>query len=60
MNKLLSMKEIQEKIPLGKNGVYNLVKRPDFPKVTIGKKIFCYEDDLDAYIQEYKFGVIHI
>lgn len=60
MSKLLSMKEIKERIPLGNNGVYNLVKRPDFPKITIGKKIFCYEDDLEEYLRDYKFGKINI
>lgn len=60
MDKLLTMKEIQEKVRLGRHGAYSLVSRPDFPKIVIGKKILCYENDLDKFLQEYKFGTINI
>ena len=60
MDRLLTMKEIQERVRLGKNGTYSLVSRPDFPKITIGKKILCYEGDLDDYMHKYRKRTINL
>ena len=34
-----TVSELAEILPLGKNSLYKLVKRNDFPKVIVGKKI---------------------
>ncbi|WP_442905415.1 helix-turn-helix domain-containing protein [Kineothrix sp. MB12-C1] len=38
---------------IGKTNTYKLVKRKDFPKVTIGKKILVKEEDLNNYLTKY-------
>lgn len=36
---MLTVKEVQEKLRMSKQGIYILVNRPDFPKVRAGRKI---------------------
>ena len=35
----LSVAEVQESLGIGRNAVYNLVNRADFPKIRMGRKI---------------------
>ena len=50
MEKYLTVKEVQEKLRLGKNATYKLVNKNGFPKIVIGKKIIIPEKELDKYI----------
>lgn len=36
---MMTVKEVQGKMRMSRQGVYNLVNRPDFPKVRAGRKI---------------------
>ena len=53
MSKLLTPKDVQSTLNIGKNTTYKLFKLKGFPKIKIGKKYFIYEDDLEKYLKEH-------
>lgn len=50
--KFYTVPELAEMIPLGKNSLYRLVNRKDFPKLTVGKKILIPADKLEKYLDD--------
>lgn len=40
----LSVTEVQEALGIGRNSVYDLVNRADFPKIRMGRKIIIPRD----------------
>ncbi|GEM_PF-3225778 len=50
--KCITMKELAEILPLGRNSLYKLVGRDDFPKLTVGKKILVPVAGLDKFLAE--------
>lgn len=40
----LSVPEVQKALGIGRNSVYNLVNRADFPKIRMGRKIIIPRD----------------
>ena len=53
MEKLLTVSDISSILNLGKTNTYKLVKKKDFPKIILGKKILVREQDLNDYITKY-------
>lgn len=53
MENLLTVKEVQEILKLGKNNVYKLVNQKGFPKIKIGKKILIPEEQFNKYIMNH-------
>lgn len=49
----LTMTDLQERLHIGRNTAYKLVKQPDFPKVQIGKKYIIPEDMLGKYLEKH-------
>ena len=49
----MTIQEVASILRMGKTNTYKLVKRKDFPKVTIGKKILVKEEDLNNYLTKY-------
>ena len=47
---MISVKELQERFHIGKNQAYQLVNRPDFPKIKIGRKLMIPEEELSKWI----------
>lgn len=47
------MQEVADILRIGKTNTYKLLKRKDFPAITIGKKILVRENDLNEYIEKY-------
>lgn len=47
------MTDLQNKLHIGKNTAYKLVKQPDFPKIQIGKKYLIPEDMLGKYLEKH-------
>ncbi|MDF9409064.1 MAG: hypothetical protein A4E52_01865 [Pelotomaculum sp. PtaB.Bin013] len=39
-------------IPIGKQGVYNLCHRPDFPSIRIGKKFIIPKEGLKNWLEK--------
>lgn len=60
MEQLLTVKEVADILRLGKTNTYKLLKRKDFPTITIGKKILVRENDLNEYIKKYVGNKINI
>ena len=60
MNKLLTPKDVQSVLNLGKSTVYKLFNIKGFPKIKIGKKYFIYEDDLEKYLKEHVKTCIYL
>lgn len=52
VNYCYSMKELATIIPVGKNSLYKLVKRPDFPKIKVGKRILIPSEGLSKWLAE--------
>ena len=38
MDKMLTIKDIQDNLGIGKNNAYRLIQSPNFPKIKIGRK----------------------
>jgi len=51
-SEVLTVKEVQQKFGLSKQGAYNLVNRPDFPTVRAGRKILIPADRLQAWMDK--------
>lgn len=50
---MLTVKDVQDKLKLGKNNTYKLVSQKGFPKITIGKKILIPEEQFEKYIMSH-------
>lgn len=53
MDKMLTIKDVQEKLNLGRTNTYKLVSKKGFPKITIGKKILIPETEFEKYIMNH-------
>ena len=53
MENLLTVKEVQDKLKLGKNNTYKLINKKGFPKIIIGKKILVPEEQFEKYIMNH-------
>ena len=49
---MITIKELQDVLEIGKNTAYNLVKRKDFPSVKIGREYKIFADDLNDWIRK--------
>lgn len=47
-----TVKDLFELIPIGRNSIYRLVNRDDFPKIRIGRKILIPENKLKEYLEK--------
>jgi len=50
--KVLSVEEIQKIFPVGRNSIYELMHRDDFPSFKIGKQYFVESNALALWIKE--------
>ena len=48
--KILTSKEIQQKLRIGRSTLYELLKEPDFPTYKIGKKYYATEEEINNWI----------
>ena len=53
LENLLTVKEVQDRLKLGKNNTYKLVNKKGFPKIIIGKKILIPEEQFEKYIMNH-------
>lgn len=60
MENLLTVKDIQDRLKLGKNNTYKLVNKKGFPKITIGKKILIPEEQFEKYIMNHMRSKIEL
>lgn len=44
--------DLQTLLPLGKNSLYKLVNRPDFPKIRCGRKILIPATGLEKWLHD--------
>lgn len=49
---LLNVDEICEKLKLGKQTVYNMIRKNEIKSVKIGKQIYVKEADFNSYIED--------
>ena len=50
--KILNSKEIQQKLRIGRNTLYELLKDPYFPSYKLGKKYYASEEAIDNWINK--------
>lgn len=51
MEKLLTIKDLTERLPISKNNAYELMRRNDFPSIRLGRKYIVLEDELEKYLK---------
>ena len=51
LSNLMTAKELQEYLHIGKNKAYDLIKHNDVPIVKIGNRIYVVVDKLQRYIE---------
>lgn len=51
MNKMLTIRDIQDNLGIGKNNAYRLIQSPNFPKIKIGRKYLIPENEYNSWIQ---------
>lgn len=51
LSNLMTAKELQEYLHIGKNKAYDLIKHNDVPTVKIGNRIYVVADKLQRYIE---------
>ena len=49
----LSVTEVQEALGIGRNSVYDLVNRADFPKIRMGRKIIIPRDAFLRWLDQH-------
>lgn len=52
MKEFITVSELQEKLGMSKQGTYDLVNRPDFPKVRAGRKILIPIIGFNEWVQK--------
>lgn len=52
IEKILTVKDIQEHLGVSKNKAYEIVKLKSFPKVTIGHRYYIPEEQYNKWINE--------
>jgi len=52
MKKVLSVKEMQKELGIGRNVAYELVRIPGFPVIRVGKKYLIPRDGLYRWLEE--------
>lgn len=55
-----TVSQLSDILPLGKNSIYSLVNKPDFPKIKVGKKILIRSDELESYLSNKLYGKIDL
>lgn len=50
MAEFYTVKELMKILPLGRNSIYKIVSREDFPKVMVGRKILIPVDQFKDYM----------
>ena len=50
MEKYMTVEMLRERLGISRSTAYNLVKRPDFPSIQVGKKIIISETALQAWL----------
>lgn len=53
LSNLMTAKELQEYLHIGKNKAYDLIKHNDVPTVKIGGKTYVVVDKLQRYIESH-------
>lgn len=51
MTNILTTKDVAERLHMGINQTRDLIRRDDFPKITVGKKWLIPEDALEDWIK---------
>lgn len=59
-DKLLSMTDLRNKLSIGKNKLYSLVNRDDFPKIRIGKTIFVPQSELEIWLAKHLYKTLEL
>ena len=50
--KMLTVKDVQETLRIGRNKAYDIFAREDFPSITIGKRFVIEEEAFRKWLQE--------
>jgi excisionase family DNA binding protein len=53
MEEVLDAKAITDKLGIGKNAVYALMKKKGFPSIKVGRKYIVFADDFERYMKNH-------
>ncbi|MGN1156712.1 MAG: helix-turn-helix transcriptional regulator [Agathobacter sp.] len=59
-DKLMSMKEVQEYLGLGRDKTYALFRLRDFPAIKFNKSAVIYRNDLDSWLKEHRGMTVYL
>lgn len=59
-DKLMSIKDVQEYLGIGRDKVYGLFRLDDFPAIKINKKAIIYKSDLVDWLKANRTKTIYI
>ena len=52
---ILKVKDLQEKLGIGRDRAYSLMRSVGFPSTRIGKTYFVTSDNFEKWLNEYKY-----
>lgn len=53
MDDILDVKDIMQKLNIGKNSAYALMKTKNFPSIKIGRKYIVFANDFEKYLRNH-------
>lgn len=53
MQKILTVKDVKEILGCGINRAYDIVNQRDFPKITIGRRMYIPEEEFEKWMHTY-------
>lgn len=53
MDEILDIKDIMNRLKIGKNSAYSLMKSKNFPSIKIGRKYIVFANDFEKYLRNH-------
>lgn len=54
IREMMDIEDIMYELRISKGTAYKLIRRPDFPKVQVGRKLLVRRADFFSYLDKYK------
>ena len=60
MKEYITPEQVGEILSLGRNTTYNLIDRPDFPKIKLGRSIRIPKEDFEKFMEHYLYKEVEL
>lgn len=54
MSNVMTVRELSEKLHIGRDNAYKLMRLKGFPSIMIGNKFIVLEDDVEDFLKEHR------